>query len=404
MRKPFDIVHVTQSAFPDDPRPRREAVVAAQIGARVAVVALREGRDDRPVSRYGQILVVRLPGSKRRGSLIRYVSEYSSFLLRARALFRRDPRFRGARVVHVHSLPDFLIAAATPARRRGARLILDLHEIFPEFARAKFAGLAGRIIAQAALWAESWSRRQATVVLTVNRAVEKLLRSRPSRDEERLVVIHNLPDFGELGPPAAPREARNTTVRLVYHGTLTNLYGLDLALTAVHQARSAGVDARFDIYGSGPDQAMLAREIDRLQLGDAARLCGVIPHEELRARLTEYDAGLLATRLNTMTQYSLSTKLLEYVHLAIPVIAPRIPTYCDYFPENLFWYYAPNDPSDAARAIKDFDASSADDRSTRARGAQAAIAHLTWAAEAARLASIYRQLLENGTPSHPHGI
>ena len=59
-------------------------------------------------------------------------------------LLRRDQRFREARVIHVHTLPDFLVAAAGPARRRGARVILDMLEIFPEFARTKFGGWLGR--------------------------------------------------------------------------------------------------------------------------------------------------------------------------------------------------------------------------------------------------------------------
>ena len=125
--------------------------------------------------------VVRLPGQRRRGSLGKYVVEYTDFLVRAYALMRRDPRFSGARVVHVHTLPDFLVAAAAPARRRGARVVLDMHEIFPEFTRTKFPGLLGRLGMPVARAIERWSRRQADVVLTVNRTIAQLLAGRPAR-------------------------------------------------------------------------------------------------------------------------------------------------------------------------------------------------------------------------------
>jgi glycosyltransferase involved in cell wall biosynthesis len=97
-----------------------------------------------------------------------------------------------------------------------------------------------------------------------------------------------------------------------------------------------------------------------------------------------------------MTRYSLSTKLLEYVHLGIPVIAPRIPTYLRYFPEGCATYFTPGDSGDAACAISRFRTMSAEARVAQARAAQQAIAGLTWAAEAARLRAIYEELLDEG--------
>ena len=67
-RRPFDIVHIAQTQFPDDARPRREALAAAETGARVAVIALQDGLDRRPTGHYGPVAVVRVPGERRRGS------------------------------------------------------------------------------------------------------------------------------------------------------------------------------------------------------------------------------------------------------------------------------------------------------------------------------------------------
>lgn len=371
-------------------------MVASAMGVRVAVIALAGGKDPRRVSRYERIAVVRLSGSKRRASMFRYVIEYFTFLARAYCLMRTDARFQRARVVHVHSLPDFLVAAARPARRRGARVILDLHEIFPEFAKAKFSGLARKVIPRLTLAAERWSRRQADVVLTVNRAVADLLGSRAPLGE-RLVTIHNLPDTSELGSAALTDGNAEAPTRLVYHGTLTGLYGLDLAVDAVAEARRVGLDLAFDIFGGGPDASALTRQIARLQLSPHVGLRGVLPHAALRSTLTTYHAALIPTRLNVMTAYSLSTKLLEYVHLGVPILAPRIPTYLTYFPADCLWYYEPNDTGDAVRAIKEFVAASRAERIRRARAAQEAIQSISWAGESRRLAEVYRDLLGDTT-------
>lgn len=372
--------------------------MAADTAERVAIVVLQDGRDTRPVGHYGRVVVVRLPGRRRRGSIGKYLVEYTDFLLRVHALFRRDPRFRNARVVHVHTLPDFLIAAARPALRRGARAILDLHEIFPEFTRSRFPGIAGAVGERIALMLERWSRRQADVTVTVNRTIAAAFRDRPARRDERIEIIHNLTDPAEFGPERSPSGVIQGPVRLVYHGTITAMYGLDLAVAAVGRARRSGADVEFDLFGSGPDLPALHADIAQRGLAGHIRLGGVLTHDELRERLPAYHAGLVPTRLNVMTRYSLSTKLLEYVHLGIPLIAPRIPTYLEYFPEECAWYFAPNDPDDAARAIAEFAAASPAEREERARAAQRAARGLRWTDDAARLRALYEELLGQAQP------
>ena len=104
-------MHLAHTTFPEDPRPRREAMIAAESGARVAIIVAEGGRDNRRVSRYGPLTVVRLKSSRKRGSAANYLFEYLDFLFRARRLIRSHPRFRRARVFHVHTLPDFLVGA-----------------------------------------------------------------------------------------------------------------------------------------------------------------------------------------------------------------------------------------------------------------------------------------------------
>jgi glycosyltransferase involved in cell wall biosynthesis len=398
-RRPFDIVHIAQTPYPDDPRPRKEVLAATTLGLRVAVIALQDGLDRRPVGHHAGAAIVRLRGERRRGSLGKYVAEYTDFLVRAHALVKRDARFRNARIVHVHTLPDFLVLAAGPARKRGARVVLDMHEIFPEFTRTKFPGLLGRIGEPAARAVERWSRSQADVVITVNRAIERLLGSRRSRPAERIEVIHNLTDPADFGPRRLTDGEISGPVRLAYHGTITRLYGLDLAVEAVAAARALGADVELDIYGRGPDVPLLEQRIRELGLERAVRLMGTVSHHVLRERLPGYDAGFLPTRLDRMTQYSLSTKLLEYVHLGVPLVAARIPAYLEYFPEAAAWFFEPNDAAAGARALLAFATATPGERVERAAAAQKAAGDLTWEREAERLRGIYRELLRPRGPN-----
>lgn len=403
--RPFDIVHIAHTTYPVDARVRHETTTLAAQGWRVAIICLQYPPQEPAADRYGRVSVVRLRGGRSRGSPMRYLLEYVAFLIRAYWVVRTDRRFRDARVVHAHSLPDFLIAAGAPARRAGATLILDLHEIFPEFAREKFGRLLGEAAAFLARVSERWSRGYADVTITVNRPIAELLRSRPVRKEERIVVIHNAADADEFGAPQLTDGVVKRPLRLVYHGTLTRLYGVDLAIQAIQRARAEGLDVAFDIFGPGPQFRALSELVEHLDLDGVITLHGPVPHTTLRHQLPRFDAGFVPTRLDGMTKYSLSAKLLEYIHLGIPVLAPRIPTYLSYFPETAAWYYAPNDVASAAAAIHEFAAAGSAERVRRAREAQTRSASISWSRDAGELCALYRPLVEgpaNGRRTHAH--
>ena len=398
-RRPFDIVHLAHTTFPEDPRPRREAMIAAETGARVAIIVVGGGRDARRVSRYGPVRVIRLEGRRKRGSVGNYLAEYIDFLLKARSLIQNHRRFSGARIFHVHTLPDFLVAATRKARRSGARVILDLHEVFPEFTRSKFAGWKGAVGEPIARWLERWSRRQADVLVTVNHAVAGQLASRPARNNERIVVVHNFADPGEFGERRLTGGRSQSPTRLVYHGTLTPLYGLDLAIEGVSLARAKGINVVFDVFGDGPARGDLEAQINRLGLASVVRLRGVAPHHELASLLPQYDAGLVPTRLDGMTRFSLSTKLVEYIHLGLPVILPAIPTYLQYFPDDTAWYFAPNSAASIADAIAGFVQAEPAERVRRAEKAQArSTEQLDPARDATTLRNLYLELLNATQP------
>ncbi len=392
---PPEIVHLAYTFFPEDVRVKREALAATATGRAVTVVALQRPGEP-PEEQIGPLHVVRVPGAKSRRGPGRYLVEYLSFVWHCRSLLASDRRFQRVRVVHVHTLPDFLVWAAMPARRRGARIILDLHEIFPEFAVAKYPGLLGRAAFSIARRIEHLARRRADVTITVNRPIAELLATRaPARPGgERIVLVHNSPDPDELGPLRTP-EGRNPTgsLALIYHGTLTHLYGLDVAIRGVAQAVQNGVQARLTILGDGPERNALLRLAEDLGARDAVTFEDPIPAHALRERLIKADAGIVPTRLDVMTRYSLSNKLLEYVHLGVPVLAASLPSYAAYLRSDAAWFWSPGDPANLAQAIGTFAETPPEERRARAARAQADVRDIAWDQERDRLIATYERLL-----------
>ena len=387
-----EILHLVYGHYPADTRVKREVLALSATGRRIAVVAVRQP-GERAVERIGGVVVIRLPGRKSRGGFLSYLREYGDFVARCRRLVARHRHLAHVQVVHVHTLPDFLMLAAGPAQRRGARVVFDMHEIFPEFARAKFPAPVGAIVGAWAERIERWARRRADVTITVNRPIDALLAARAAKPGERRIVVHNTADprdFRESTPSTAPLPR---PVQLVYHGTLTHLYGLDVAARGVISAREAGHDVGLTIIGDGPERERLA-QLARAAPPGVIRVERPMTHAALARVLPRFHAGIVPTRLNGMTRYSLSTKLLEYVQLGLPVLAADLPSYREYFGDDTLWFWTAGDADSLARTIATFLASDPAERARRITGAQQRLAPLAWDAQARVLLTAYAELLD----------
>ena len=198
---------------------------------------------------------------------------------------------------------------------------------------------------------------------------------------------------GDFGQTRSQSPTAESGLDLIYHGTLTGLYGVDVAIRAVKEARDLGLPVRFTVLGHGPERGRLQHLVTVLGLADAVTFETPIVQSALPARLRRCSAGVVPTRLDGMTRYSLSNKLLEYVHLGLPVLAASLPSYRRYLGENALWYWTPGDSQDLTRAIAEFAIASPEDRRHRARLAQEAVAPIVWIREQAKLLAAYDELL-----------
>ena len=81
-------------------------------------------------------------------------------------------------MVDVNNLPDFLVFAAARAKRKGAKIVLDMHEITPEFYISKYGIAEDSWPVRVLTSIEQRSLRFANHVLTINDPIQDLLRAR----------------------------------------------------------------------------------------------------------------------------------------------------------------------------------------------------------------------------------
>ncbi|MFL5757173.1 MAG: glycosyltransferase, partial [Chloroflexota bacterium] len=261
-------------------------------------------------------------------------------------------------LVQVHTLPDFLVAAALPLKLARVPVVLDLHEAMPEFFAMRFASrlppFAASVARRLLLLQERLSVATADAVLTVNDALAERLVAL-GIPAAKVSVVVNAPDLSLFDAATVPRRdfAQDGVVRLVYAGALTPTYEVDVAIRALALLRDRRPElaVRLAIYGRGDAEAELCGLARSLRVDDVVTFGGRIPLEAVPAAIAAADIGIAPTRRDPFTEASLSTKILEYATLRRPVVASALATVRRYFPDDELELYEPGDPLSFMNAI-----------------------------------------------------
>jgi len=324
-----------------------EALVAA--GYDVDVICPR-GHGEAPREWYRGVAVHRLPVRIEKADLGHQLRSYLRFAVHAGRHLARLQRRRPYDTVQVHNLPDFLVFSAIVPKLQGVPVILDLHDLMPEFFAARF-GDGKAALSRLVRLQERLACRFADHVITVTDGWRRLLIER-GVPPDRCSVVMNVADGSIFVPRREPVQAREG-LRLLYHGSVTRRYGLDLAIRAVGLARDRVPGIHLTIRGAGDDRQALLELRRTLGLEDVVDLIDEhVPERDLPAIIDEADAAVVPYRDDVFTDGILPTKLMEYAAVGIPCIAARTTAIRTYFEDANVEFFSPGDVEDLVRAIR----------------------------------------------------
>jgi glycosyltransferase involved in cell wall biosynthesis len=346
---------VSFSHFPGDPRPRRAAEAFASAGMSIDVICLmEEGGPKEDV--FEGIHIDRISITHRRGSKIGYVLRYGLFILIAFLKLAKRCFSERYHIVHIHNMPDVLVLAALVPKLLGAKVILDLHDPMPELMMAIFELPKASRAVRGMVVLERWSIAIADIVLTVNRTFEELFSSR-SCSVEKVQVIMNSPDdrIFKIIPPQMRNslsDKKRTPFVIMYHGTLVERNGIDLAVEALVRVRKLLPEAELRIYGQRTpflDQVLQGA----IEKGIEKAVCYLGPRrlEQLVDAIADCDVGIIPNKRSIFTELNTPVRIFEYLALGRPVIAPRAPGIQEYFTDDSLVFFDLGDVEDLARKL-----------------------------------------------------
>ncbi|MBI4711796.1 MAG: glycosyltransferase family 4 protein [Planctomycetes bacterium] len=337
------VLMLSHSYYPDDPRVRREAEALCERGDHVEIICLREN-NERRIEIINRIKVHRLPVKRHRGSgLLIYLTEYLLFFILARIKAVWLYLERRYDIIQVHTIPDWLVlAVAYPLKIFGARIILDMHEVMPEFFAYRYGLPMEHPLISALKLAEKLSTGVADRIITVSDTLKDILVSR-GVPADKITVVMNAADERIFNPKAhsAIRNSQSAFV-ISYHGLLSDIYDLSVVFRALVNLKDR-INIKFIIIGRGPQETYYRNMVNRLGLNDIVSFRGHLSQEEVVGIISSVDVGIVPLKDAPLTQLAFPTKLVEYVALGIPVITADRKTIKQYFTDNAVALYKPDD-------------------------------------------------------------
>lgn len=393
-RRPF-VCMIAYTDYVFDARVRREAETLAAAGYRVMCLKNRDGAGppQRCVLNGVEIRDIDVPKYQGKNA-VAYLGSYLRFLLAASAICAGFAARRELDVVHVHNLPDFLVFAALVPRLAGSKVVLDVHDSLPETFATKFSNASA--VWKALCWEERLSASVAHRVICVNHPQQQTLVSR-GLPLSKTFVSMNVPDPSIFSSTAAQRRPTKTggTFDIVYHGTMAERLGVDLIIRAVAALRQRIPCLRLHLWGRGDDYSnfrMLANDLgveDHVQFKPEG-----YPLEQLPERLQAMDLGVVGNRQSVATKLMLPVKLIEYVSLGIPAVAPRLPTIEHYFTDDMVAFYEAESVNGLADTIYRL-SSAPEQRERQADHARRFLTEHGWERQGPELVAFYNRLMES---------
>ena len=349
-RRARRVCMLTHSFYESDNRVTRYAEALAARGDSVDVVALQANPQMPREETLQGVRVFRLQPryGKTERTALAYLYPQLRFLVRAACWIARRHLRRGYDLVHVHNIPDFLVFAALWPRLTGARVILDIHDIVPEFYGSKFGVRSGHPMLRL-LYAMEWcSARCADHIILSNHIWLEKYAERNGCRANTSVFINN------VDPRIFHRRPRTRTDGhpvVLFPGGLQWHQGLDIAIRAFQLVNRRRPDAQFHIYGEGNMKDQLVSLTRDLGLDRHVQFFRPLPVREIATLMAEADLGVVPKRADSFGNEAYSTKILEFMAAGVPVIASSTRIDRFYFDDTVVRFFPSGDVEALANAM-----------------------------------------------------
>jgi glycosyltransferase involved in cell wall biosynthesis len=336
-----------------DPRVKREAEALAERGDSVDVICLSEEKNKKD-EKINNVNIIRLKIGKYRGNNpVFYLISYFIFFIKAFFKLSIDYFNKHYQIVHIHTMPDFLVFTSIIPKLFGAKIILDIHDLMPELYISKFKFNEKHLLIKFITFIERWSVKFAHQAISVHKTHLQAL-VKHGNPSEKLKIVLNLPDPKIFFKDINSINKNKEKITFLYHGTISERHGIEIAIRALYKIYQETPKILLKIIGDGDDLDRLCKLTEDLGLTKYIYFNkAYVSLEEIVQEINQSDIGIIPILMDDFTYYMLPTKLLEYVALDLPVICTRTDTVETYFNDSMVCYFNSGNIDELALCMKD---------------------------------------------------
>jgi glycosyltransferase involved in cell wall biosynthesis len=331
------ICMLAYSFYETDSRIKQYANALVERGDAVDVIALRHpGQPSYSVVNDVNVFRIQTRTINERGPLS-YLFRIVRFLVVSASFMAWRQISKRYELIHVHSVPDFLVFAAIVPKIFGTPVILDIHDVLPEFYASKFRVTLDSFSFRCLVLVERLSIAFANHAIVANHLWCERVARRCGRPN-KCSPIRNYPPLRLFDPQLRTRN--NGKFLITYPGSLNWHQGVDVAIAAFAKIKDQMPDAEFHIYGEGPAKESLIKLADGLGLTGRVIFHGVLPTEDIARVMANTDLAIEPKRAGSQFgNEALSMKIFEFMAVGVPLVVSRTRIHQYYYSDSLVSYY-----------------------------------------------------------------
>ncbi len=301
-------------------------------------------------------------------------------------------------IIHAHSPVLNALPALLVGRRHRIPVVYEVRAFWEDAAVSHGSSQSGGMRYRATRALETFALGRADAVTTICEGLRNDI-VRRGIAADNVTVIPNAVDLGEF---AAPKPADPALVERLglggkvvvgFFGSFYRYEGLHLLLEAMPSLAAAAPELRVLLAGGGPDDKLLRRRAEELNLGDRVIFVGRVPHGDITKYYDLADAMVYPRVSIPLTELVTPLKPLEAMAMEKIVVASDVGGHRELIRDGDTGYlFEPDDPGALAARLLDVLRRRDDWPGMRARGRRFVETERNWPKSVAKYERVYGRI------------
>ncbi|MDD1730357.1 MAG: glycosyltransferase family 4 protein [Methanospirillum sp.] len=257
-------------------------------------------------------------------------------------------------IIHVHNPPDFLILGAIPFKLAfKTRIILDLHDMFPEVISSNLNIQSTHFLVKIAELIEKISILFSDAIICTNNYDKEIILSRNRISPDDVFVVMNSPDLDIMPVKSVPKSTFGLENRFIilFEGTIWKRRGIQTVIDAIDLLKQ-DLPVTFCIVGDGPYLHELQEYVREKKLESHIHFTGWVNLDTLSEYISVSDVCIIPFLNTQVNNRGVPNKLFEYIVHDKTILSSSLKGIFSTFSEEEITFFEPGNIEDLAIKIQ----------------------------------------------------